>query len=140
MYYFWIYLWTRLDNLIGLFTMVNLLLSMLFAICLIIYFLAKNDSKPTSKETEQATEGDESTPHQRAALALAIAMERALKRIGIALIVFVTLWVTTPSKKDAAIIFLLPKAVSSETAADTFTILNKLPKAIRKELERYLNA
>jgi len=63
-----------------------------------------------------------------------------LKRIGIAFIVCLALWVTVPSKKDAAIIYFLPKMTNSEAATDIFSLINKLPRAIRLELEKYFNA
>ena len=116
MNYFLIYFWTRLDAISGVLGFLQFIVFIgtvgYIIACAVFYFNAR-EKKEESK-----------LPFRKRYL------------LPMFFIGFATL--ATPSKQDALYIFFVPQIANSEAAEDAMAIIQKLPKALRLELEGYL--
>lgn len=122
--YLLIYIWSRLDNIGSCFLFIFLATALC---CLWLCWLYISSY-------EGLLELDNIEPDERRGT-----YKKYLKiMLPIAITSFCILMLL-PSKKDAVLIYTLPKVINSQAAGDTMEIINQLPAAIRKQLEEYLN-
>lgn len=63
---------------------------------------------------------------------------RSVKNVLRICAVATLIYLAVPSKKDAAIIYLVPKIVESKSVQELVDTMQLLPKALRKHLEEFL--
>ena len=114
MNWFTIYLWTRLDSLNSLFTAVAILITILFSIAIIVLII---------QNVEGSSDDDEKA-----------VTERVIKKTMFPLILFWFLAIMTPSSKDFALMYALPKIANSDAIQKDLPEIYGLAQERLKEL------
>lgn len=116
--YLLIYLWTRLDALQIFFGVITFIVGLLLVI---IFFMIIVGFDEDFGDREQQKNG-----------------VNCLKFIIPIFTIILFMFLAIPNKRDALIVYFIPKIAKSDVAIDTLDIVNKLPKVLQKQINEYL--
>lgn len=134
--YLLVYLWTRLSIVSYLFTFLFIIIT----IIIISYFCNTKDEFDfwISLDYSQRENSNKLAEEYNKNLFLKYKNNKFVRWCIILFICIGSLNLIIPSKKDAMLIYVLPKVANSSTLEEWDKVFNSLPKAVQKILDEYI--
>lgn len=134
--YLLVYLWTRLSIVSYLFTFLFIIIT----IIIISYFCNTKDEFDfwISLDYLQRENSNKLAEEYNKNLFLKYKNNKFVRWCIILFICIGSLNLIIPSKKDAMLIYVLPKVANSSTLEEWDKVFNSLPKAVQKILDEYI--